>query len=505
MNFSKSKYTTVWQCPKALWMKKYMPDKLCIDEGTMARMTAGNEVGDLAMGILGDYVEVTAYDKDKINLDKMIENTKDELAKETNVICEASFSVDGLYCAVDLLKKEEKGYSIYEVKSSTSNEDTENDPKEIYIADIAYQKYVLQKCGIEIKDTYLVQLNKDYIFDGTLDIQKLFNIINVNEYVDDQYLIVEAVLKKAKEIIDNPNEPNIDLDVHCNNPYKCSFFNYCSRKLPEYSVFNLYRMAFKKKIEYYKKGIISYEDLYNDGSITNPTRFMQIDHILNDRDDATINKDVINEFLDTLSYPLYFLDFETMQPVIPKYIGTHPYQQIPFQYSLHYIESEGGELKHKEFLGESGKDPRRALAEQLVRDIPYNVCTMAYNKAFECTRLKELAEAFPDLSNHLLNIRDNIVDLLIPFQHGGYYVKEMGGSFSIKSVLPALFPNDPELDYHALEDVHNGSEAMDIFPKIQYMPKEEQEKVRKNLLKYCGLDTLAMVKVWEKLVEVMKV
>ena len=212
--------------------------------------------------------------------------------------------------------------------------------------------------------------------------------------------------------------------------------------------------------------------------------------------------DQIRNFLRTLSYPLYFLDFETMQPAIPQFPGTVPYQQIPFQYSLHYIERADGELKHKEYLAVSGEDPRRGIAEALVRDIPLDVCVTAYNKSFECTRLKELAQAFPDLSAHLLSIEKNIVDLLIPFQNGYYYNRAMGGSFSIKSVLPAVFPDDPELDYHNLEGVHNGSEAMDIFPKIQYMGPAEQEKTRHDLLKYCELDTYAMVKLWQELARV---
>ena len=212
----------------------------------------------------------------------------------------------------------------------------------------------------------------------------------------------------------------------------------------------------------------------------------------------------IGDFLATLSFPIYFLDFETMQPVIPIFPGTVAYQQIPFQYSLHYVEREGGELRHKEFLAVSGVDPRRDIAEALVRDIPKNVCVTAYNKAFECARLTELAEAFPDLADNLLNIRDHMIDLLIPFQKGYYYNRAMGGSFSIKSVLPAIFPEDPALDYQNLEDVHNGSEAMSIFPQIQYMEPEEQERVRHNLLKYCELDTYAMVKVWEELVRVYK-
>lgn len=151
-------------------------------------------------------------------------------------------------------------------------------------------------------------------------------------------------------------------------------------------------------------------------------------------------------------------------------------------------------------MAESGTDPRRAIAESLCGDIPMNVCVTAYNKGFECGRIKELAETFPDLAEHLLNIRSNIKDLLTPFQSGYYYNRAMGGSFSIKSVLPAIFPNDPSLDYHNLDGVHNGGEAMTVFPKIKNMPPQEQKAARHNLLKYCELDTYAMVKVWEALV-----
>ena len=129
------------------------------------------------------------------------------------------------------------------------------------------------------------------------------------------------------------------------------------------------------------------------------------------------------------------------------------------------------------------------------------VCVTAYNKSFECSRLKELAETFPDLEEHLLDIRDNIVDLLVPFQSGWYYNRAMGGSFSIKSVLPALFPDDPALDYHNLEEIHHGGEAMAAFPAMEHMDNEQLERTRRNLLKYCELDTFAMVKVWERLRE----
>ena len=492
MNLSKSKYTTTWQCPKALWMKKYKPEELLIDENVKARMAAGNEVGDLAMSLFGDYIDVTEYKDDRIDLNRMIEKTKEEMKKGTQNICEASFLYNGLYCAVDILRKEEDGYSIYEVKSST------HDDKDVYFADIAYQKYVLEHCGINVINTYLVVINNEYVYDGTLKVDELFKITDVKEGVEDQYLNVEMNLKTAEKILQSDIEPDIDLDLHCNKPYRCGFWKYCSRNLSDPSVFNLYRIKFKDAISFYKEGITSYEQLEADPRIKNLTQLKQIDYELHDKGIYT-DKAVISEFLDKCTYPLYFLDFETEQPVIPKYIGTKPYQQIPFQYSLHYIEKEGGELKHKEFLGISGQDPRRALAEQLCEDIPYDACTMAYNKMFECGRIKELADSFPDLADHLLNIERNIIDLLDPFRQGGYYCKAMGGSFSIKSVLPAMFPNDPELDYHNLEGVHNGGEAMSIYPKIQYMDEDEQRIARHNLLKYCELDTYAMVKVWQQL------
>ena len=503
---SKSKYCGLWQCPKLAWLRQYRPELAVIDETLQDRFDAGNEVGDLAMGLFGDYVEVTTYNGEKLDLKAMIAKTSAEMEKGTPNICEASFSYNGLYCAVDILRKTEDGWAIYEVKSSTKHkkdDGTYEDDKEVYIADVAYQKYVLEHCGVNVTGTYLVCLNGDYVFDGTLDIKQLFFISDVADPVSNEIQNIEPNLEIAERVLTSDEEPDIDLDVHCRKPYVCAFWKYCSQHIPDESVFDLYRLWMSKKIEYYKNGWITYRDLIDNSPITNEKQLRQMEFGLEDKG-TYINRAEIAAFLQKLSYPLYFLDFETMQPVIPQYIGTRPYAQIPFQYSLHYIEEEGVELKHKEFLAESGTDPRRALAEQLCADIPMNVCVTAYNKAFECTRIRELAETYPDLSEHLLNIRDNIVDLLDPFQSGWYYNRAMKGSFSIKSVLPAIFPDDPSLNYHNLEGVHNGGEAMTIFPKIKDMSPEEQQKARRNLLKYCELDTYAMVKVWEELVRASK-
>jgi hypothetical protein len=323
----------------------------------------------------------------------------------------------------------------------------------------------------------------------------------MSELVEMEYTDVPVNIAKARTVLQDDQEPAVKFSQSCRKPYACTFWQYCSRCLPKPSVFNLYSIRFNTALKHYNKDIVRFEDVQS-VKLTDMQR-LQVNCELSGN--GYINKNGIRSFLDAnIRYPLYFLDFETMQDAIPQYEGTKPYQQIPFQYSLHYLESPDGELKHKEFLAESGVDPRRAIAESLCRDIPENVCVLAYNKGFECGRLEELAERFSDLRNHLMNISINMRDLIVPFQSGYVYNRRMGGSFSIKSVLPALFPDDPSLDYHNLEGVHNGSEAMAIFPKIKDMSPEDRDTVRKNLLKYCELDTFAMVKIYEYLRNVIK-
>ena len=488
---SKSKYCAFSQCPKRLWLQMHHPE-LSEDHAALAvRMETGNEVGDLAMGLFGDCTEVTAYKEDgRPDLAAMLARTKELVAQEHPVICEASFSYAGNYCAVDILRRENGGYAIYEVKSATHE-------AEVYGIDVAYQKYVLEHCGVRVTGTYLVCIDSDYVRGEELEIARLFKTVDLSDMVALELPLVEGKIKRAAQILAAEEEPVYDLAPRCEEPYHCPFWSYCARHLPKPSVFDLYRLPKKKKFDLYRRGIVSYADAVAVPSLSD-TQLRQIQFQLSDCG-TYIDREGIRAFLDTLFYPIYFLDFETMQPVVPQFPGTRPYQQIPFQYSLHYIEEAGGELKHKEFLGESGTDPRRAIAESLCRDIPTNTCVTAYNRGFECGRIKELAELFPDLAVHLLNIRSNIQDLLTPFQAGYYYNRAMGGSFSIKSVLPAIFPDDPALDYHNLEGVHNGGEAMELFPRIKDLPPEEQAIARKNLLEYCKLDTYAMVKVWEAL------
>ena len=495
---SKSKYTNFRKCPKCLWLGAYKPEEQVIDPSTQSRFDAGTNVGELAKGLFGSYTDVTTLTDDgHLDIKAMLARTQQCLNDDTDNICEAAFSHNGCYCAVDILHKCGDGYAIYEVKSSTDAE------KEVYAQDVAYQKWVLTQCGVNITGTYLVCINNEYVRQGELDIHQLFSINNIADAVALEYPQVEAHCKVAVAVLNNPDEPDITLGEYCHKPYDCGFMDYCMRQadIPQDqpTVFDLYRMNFSKQLEYWKKKIVTFPEIVNQHIRLSDIQQMQVACTLGNINH--IDRDGIRDFLNTLRYPIYHLDFETMQPVIPPYDGTKPYQQIPFQYSLH-IEQADGTLEHREFLGNGVDDPRRALAEHLCSDIPSDACVTAYNKSFECSRIKELAEAFPDLSAHLSSIRDHIIDLLTPFQKGYCYYPAMGGGFSIKTVLPALFPNDPSLDYHNLQgSVHIGGEAMDIYPRIATMSPSNQASARESLLRYCELDTYAMVKVLAKLKE----
>ena len=365
---SKSKYTGLWQCPKIAWLRQYKPEVATIDEMVQARFEAGNMVGDLAMGLFGNFVEVTTYNGEKLDLPKMIEKTVIEMEKGTENICEASFSYNGLYCAVDILKKDGDGWAIYEVKSSTKHQKddgTYTDDKEVYIADIAYQKYVLSRCGLKVVGTFLVCINNEYVRQGDVDLQQLFNVTDISEAVDKEFVNVDTNVKVAKQVLEG-NEPDTDLSMGCHAPYDCAFWQSCTKALPKPSVFNVNRLHFDKKLALHRSGRDSFESIVD--YKLNRIQRMQVECTLDDR--QSINKDGIQKFLDTLWYPMYYLDFESIRPIIPLYDGTHPYQQLATQYSLHIQNETGGELIHKEFLAPSVGNPLRPIAEKLCEEIP---------------------------------------------------------------------------------------------------------------------------------------
>ena len=490
---SKTRYCSGVQCPKILWLKDNMPEVADQSVKNEAVLAQGNDVGDLAMGLLGDFTEVP-FSKD---FSEMLSVTQKLIDEGVENIAEASFAYDGCFCSVDILKNlGDNKVEIYEVKSSTS-------VKPINLEDISYQYYVLTKLGYKVEKVVLVHINNQYVRQGEIEIEKLFIMEDYSQLAKDKLLEVEENIKSFRKFLESKEEPAIDIGKKCKDPFACEFQAYCRKNLPKDGTPNVFDLAgCNKKEEYYLEGLITFEQLYEAGVLKNK-QLQQVEMELKNLP-PQIDVEAIKGFLNELRYPLYFLDFESFQPAIPLYDNSRPYEQIVFQYSLHYMEKENGELKHKECLAYPGQDPRRQIAEQLCKDIPLDACVTAYNMSFEKERIKGMAELYPDLKEHLMNIFDNIVDIMIPFQKRWYYAKEMQGSYSIKTVLPTLFPNDSNLDYKNLDGVHNGGEASETFFAMQNMEKAELEKWRTSLLKYCELDTYAMVLVLDKLKELVK-
>ena len=487
INLSKSRYCRGLQCPKMLWLEQHKPE-MAVNTAPESILANGNMVGDYARRYFGEY-SLVEYNTDKT---VMAEQTAELMAKGAQNIAEASFCTDGLYCAVDILHRNGSSFDIVEVKSSTSSAD-------IYIEDMSFQYYVLTQCGIPINKVYLLHINSNYTRQGELEIDRLFTLEDHTDDAKERFDKVGSCIRSIRQFNDTDTEPDYAVGVHCTSPYDCAFDGYCKGVLPEHNVFDIYRLGTKKKYELYHKGIISFADIISNGVKLGAAQKLQVETTYYNKPDS-IDPEGIKSFLDTLTYPVYHLDFETFMQPIPEFDGVRPYMQIPFQYSLH-IEQKDGSLDHKEYLAKEGTDPRRGVAESLCKEIPDDVCVLAYNMSFEQGVLANLAEQFPDLSEHLLAIRKNMKDLATPFQKKWYYTEAMGGYYTIKKVLPALFPDDPELDYHNLEGVHHGGEASAAFATLADHTPEEIAVIRSNLLKYCGLDTYAMVKLLSRLRE----
>lgn len=489
LHLSKSQYLRGVQCHKRLWLYKYKRELL--DEPTpsqLARFQAGNEVGELALKLFDC--------KDKIDFSEgdfsaKIERTKALMKSGAHSIAEATFSHNGILVMVDILQITPQGVIINEVKSSTGL-------KDVHIDDLAVQYFALSGAGHKVIGANLIHIDSAYTRKGALEVEKLFAKIDCLQAVIEKQSEVAQNLREFEKILDNSaNPPQIDIDSHCDNPYSCDFKGVCWSGVPsENSVFEISRLDSRTKFALYHSGIARFGDI-KDFSAFSASQILQIQCAL---DNAThIDKPAIRAFLATIRYPVYHLDFETFQEAVPSFDSQCPYMQVPFQYSLH-IDYGDENVEHREFLADTQGDPRPALVESLVRDIPRGAFILAYNASFERGVMKKLALTFPQYAEILEHFCENTADLMTPFAQKSYYHPAMCGSYSIKAVLPALVP-EMEQAYKDLELVHNGGEAMEAFPALKSMGESEREPYRKALLEYCKLDTLAMVKVLGKLRE----
>jgi len=444
MMLSKSKYVRGTNCPKSLWLYVYKKDQQVISESAQLVFSRGTDVGKLAqeyfpngkLAVLEDYPNAESAKR-----------TQEFIQQGIETIYEATFIFDNTLVAVDILHRENGKWSFYEVKSTNST-------KPQHVIDVAVQYYVLVGSGLQVENAYLMHFNRDYVRRGDINVKELF--------IADS--ILQEVLQKQTEVKENiplllfmlqGQEPTIEMGNYCHDPYECDFQEYCK--------------SFIAKVE--------------------PVELSSL---------PIVNEVEVRRFVNTIEYPVCHLDFETIMPGVPIFNESRPYQQIPFQYSLHFQESKESEIKHYAYLAPSDLniDPRFGLIKQMIEELKDAKTILVYNIAFERTRIKELMRDFPEFENELQSIDDRLMDLIIPFRKKFYRTETMEGSSSIKKVLPALCP---DLSYNELE-IGNGMDASNAFLDLYYTNDEKyKENVRQNLLNYCHLDTLAMVKILEVL------
>ncbi|OGQ37508.1 MAG: hypothetical protein A3A85_05575 [Deltaproteobacteria bacterium RIFCSPLOWO2_01_FULL_42_9] len=481
---SKSLFLRGLQCYKSLCLDRRRPELR--DESLYAReelFERGKEVEAYAQRLFPNGVFIPF---EEISLSEQITQTIGEIKKRTPTLYQPAFSYNNVFVKVDILNKGKKGFGIYEVKSAT-------EIKDIYIDDVAVQYYVLKGTGLPVSNANLVYINNQYVRDGEMEVDKLFIIENITEAIEERQGFIEEEIKSMREVLKEDNIPDIDIGRHCHDPYDCDFIGFCWQHIHEASVFELKGRG-ANGYELYKQGIIHLKDVPSE--LLSDKQTIQVEGALEKKD--FINHKAVKEFLDSLWYPLCFLDFETFYIPIPPFDGTRPYQQIPYQYSLYCKDNENSELRHYEYLAETGIDPRKELIEKLLKEIQENACVVVYNKSFEIGVLKSLGGWFPEYKEKIDNIINNIIDLMSPFQRKDIYFYQMRGSYSIKAALPLLVP---ELSYENLE-IKNGEMAMNAyFTMSKSQDPLEIEKIRKALLEYCKLDTFGMVKMVERMRE----
>lgn len=474
---SKSRFIRGLQCHKSLWLHTRKPELLEESPEAQAIFRQGHVVGDLAREL---FPGGTLIPYDGMTHDEQIAMTRKAL-KTAKVIYEAAFCHNGVFVKADILHRTASGWNLYEVKSST-------EVKDIYLDDVAVQHHVITGSGVPLNKAFVVHINNAYVRDGDLDLEELFVKSAVKSDIKARQADVIHEIDRQKKVLARRTCPKIDIGPHCSDPYECDFAGHCWQHIPENSIFDLAGRGVDK-FQLYREGIVRIEDVPLDRLKAQQLQQAELAH----NKGTVVGKKGLKEFLDSLWYPLCFLDFETFIEAVPSYDGQRPYQQIPFQYSLHCQTRKGGKVKHSEFLAEPNVNPRKALLKQLLHDIPDDACILAYHKSFEIGRLKELAEQFPKYRKKIENMIDRTVDLIVPFRQRHLYSWKQKGSHSIKAVLPAFVP---EMSYDGLE-IADGGAAMEAYHMMCAVADNPVElaKIRMALLKYCRQDTLAMVKL----------
>jgi hypothetical protein len=491
MILSKSNYMLYLRHPAWLWLEKHNKSILPeVDADTQAMFDAGNLFESYAEKLFPDGVTLgykTNGDFDWSKYKDLPFKTKQAIEDNTKVLFQGRLEVDGITCIFDALERNEDGtYDLYEIKSSTS-------AKKEHEHDLAFQTIVLEKSGLDINNIFVIHVNNEYVRDGDIDYEEITTISEITTAV--RSIIDETLvnIEKAKTVlvateIPDPSPRHAKLGAFSE---WLKIYKILNPDLDKYSIYNLCSPGSRKIGNFEDDGIISVHDIPDSANLTVKQHY-QVQ--ATKQGERIISKEEIKSFLKTFKYPLYFLDYETLAGVIPAYDGIRPWQQIPFQYSLHILESPDAELKHKEYLHADNTLPVEGLLKQLKQDIRGKGSIIVWYQGFEKKCNITMSEILPEYSEFLLDVNDRIVDLMIPFSEGWYADKDFFGSASIKIVLPVLVPS---LSYKEL-DIGGGAAAQRIWMEtiIDGKNKDKKDKILSDLLKYCKLDTLAMVEIY---------
>jgi len=479
---TKSKYVRYVQCPRMFYFDEDPTIEKEISVITRGAIEQGIEVGKAARALFGAYKLVSTSSA----LEERFIQTKELLKSEDVTIAEAAFIYGDLYCAVDLLTKRGETINIYEVKSTT-------EIKKEHYYDTAFQYYVLRKLGYDPRSVNIVYVNSEYVRQGLIDITRFLRMDDVLGTMGYDPFIIEDNLDKIRALKGEPRFLAKSLCIDCEYKKKCF------EGEPGDSILKL--ASYLKRNEYYNDGIKTFRALLSLGVPLKERQMRQIDfYYSKGSDDLYINRDAVRRFLKTISYPVYFLDFETMSYVFPPFDGMRPNQNLPFQYSLHILDGPSGNLRHEEYLASSLYDFRREVTEKLLGELKEDSSIIAFHASFEQGILRNMAEWFPEHRERIAELIAHFVDLEDPFKKEFVYKKDMQGRSSIKVVYPAMCPEHKEA-YHDLEGVHNGGEAMEAFERLRVASRPDKEQIMHNLLKYCELDTMAMVELFFRLKE----
>ncbi len=462
--FTKSDYMLYLKCPKELWLKTNEPVLFKKEDSPEDEFLR-------EQGYLVQSYAVQLLSK------KYVGKIKEELKAEYK----------NLYARADIIVEDGNYTDIYEVKSSASAKDE-------YVDDLTFQKYVFNKSGKQIRNTFLVYINTEYVRKGKIEPEKLFHVLNMTERVNDAYKTIEKNITKAQKFIYG-ERPKISYVSECDDKLDCPFIKHYFTDLPEYTVYNISRINKKKRNELLEAGIIDINDVPDDFQLSKIQSY-QVQVAKNES--VIIKAKQIKNLLRKLEYPLYFIDYESFSYAIPLYDNFRAYRQIVFQYSLHIIDKPGAKVRHKAFLSDGKQDPQLDLLKSLKKDIKNPDGTfIVWNKTFEMTRNKEMGEMYPEFKDLMTKFNDNIFDLMTIFSTNLYVHHEFKGRTSLKKVLPVFFK---KLSYKDLNINHGQLASISWYKMIKNnLPEPEKKQIEKDLLDYCCLDTYGMVKMYEVL------